>query len=157
MQNPLRGENVLVGVRAGGRGDITDTHVVWEKTRELPYVASPLIHDGRVYYIKKGGLVSCIDAESGEARYQMKRLGLGGEYYATPIGVGDRIIAARSAEPSLSSQAVTSSRLWRGTSSVKGYTPPPPSSTYAVCPDGRAPLGIRRIEDIRLIGGIRDS
>ena len=87
------GRNVLVAVRAGGRGDITETHIVWEKTKALPYVASPTIHDGRVYYLKKGGFISCLDVSSGEPHYQ-ERLGLGGEYYATPVGVGDRIIVA---------------------------------------------------------------
>jgi len=88
------GRNVLVAVRAGGRGDITETHVEWEQTRALPYVASPLVHDGRVYYVKRGGLISCLDARSGKVHYQAKRLGLGGEYYATPILVGNRVIVA---------------------------------------------------------------
>jgi len=88
------GRNVLVAVRAGGRGDITETHVLWEQTKALPYVASPLIHDGRVYYVKKGGFISCLDASSGKVHYQAKRLGLGGEYYSTPILVGDRVIVA---------------------------------------------------------------
>jgi outer membrane protein assembly factor BamB len=90
---PAPGRNVLVAVRAGGRGDITETHIVWEKTKALPYVASPTIHDGRVYYLKKGGFISCLDVSSGKMHYQ-ERLGLGGEYYATPIGVGDRIVVA---------------------------------------------------------------
>jgi outer membrane protein assembly factor BamB len=90
----LPGRNVLVAVRAGGRGDITETHVQWEQKKALPYVASPLVHDGRVYYVKKGGLISCLDAASGEVHYQAKRLGLGGEYYATPILVGERVIVA---------------------------------------------------------------
>jgi outer membrane protein assembly factor BamB len=87
------GRNVLIAVRAGGRGDVTKTHVLWEKTKALPYVASPLMHDGRVYYVKRGGLITCLDARSGEVHYQA-RLGLGGEYYATPILVGDRLIVA---------------------------------------------------------------
>ncbi len=87
------GRNVMLAVRAGGRGDVTKSHVLWEHKKALPYVASPMIYDDRVYFVKKGGFVSCLDLQTGEVHYQ-KRLGLGGEYYATPILVGDRVIIA---------------------------------------------------------------
>jgi outer membrane protein assembly factor BamB len=90
------GRNVLVAIRAGGRGDITDTHVMWEKTKGLPYVASPLLHDGRLYYVKKGGYVSSVDADTGEPFFEAARLGVGGEYYASPVGVGDRVLVGAS-------------------------------------------------------------
>ena len=60
------GVAVLVAIRAGGEGDVTDTHVVWERTKGIPYVASPLLYGGRLYYVKKGGYVSSVDATSGE-------------------------------------------------------------------------------------------
>jgi len=90
------GRNVLVAIRAGGRGDITDTHVLWERTKGLPYVASPLLYGGRLYYVKKGGYVSSIDAETGEPFFEASRLGVGGEYYASPVGVGDRVLIGAS-------------------------------------------------------------
>jgi len=86
------GRNVLVAVRGGGSGDITKSHVLWEKTKGLPYVASPLIYRNRVYFVKEGGFFSCVDLKSGEDVYDMQRLGVGGEYYATPVAVGDRIL-----------------------------------------------------------------
>jgi len=89
---PAPGKNVLVAVRGGGRGDVTESHVVWEKDRGIPYVASPLLHRGRLYYVKKGGFLSCVDAATGEPHYERVRLGVGGEYYATPVAVGDRIL-----------------------------------------------------------------
>lgn len=86
------GRNVLVAVRGGGEGDISDTHVLWERTKGIPYVASPLLFKGRLYYVKRGGMISCLDAESGEAYFEAKRLGVAGEYYATPVGVGDHVL-----------------------------------------------------------------
>lgn len=92
MQSPpAPGRNVLIAVRGGGMGDITSTHVLWTWDKALPYAASPLIYRGRVYTIKKGGLLSCIDLGSGDPVHETKRLGLGGEYYATPVAAGDRI------------------------------------------------------------------
>ena len=45
-------------------------------------MASPLLHGGRLYYVKKGGYVSSVDAQTGEAFFEASRLGVGGEYYA---------------------------------------------------------------------------
>lgn len=44
-----RGENALLAIRAGGTGDITESHVAWKQTRGLPYVPSPLYYRGRLY------------------------------------------------------------------------------------------------------------
>ena len=84
------GRNVMVAVRPGGKGDITQTHVIWESKKQLPYVASPLIHDAHVYYVKKGGFLTRLDLATGKEAYT-RRLGLGGEYYATPMAVNDQI------------------------------------------------------------------
>ncbi len=88
------GRNVFVAVSSGGKGDITDTHVTWEKRKDLPYVSSPLLYKNRLYLVKKGGTVSCLEPASGEAHYERARLGAPGEYYASPIGVDDKVIIA---------------------------------------------------------------
>lgn len=86
--------NALLAIRPGGRGEITASHVAWRVTRSLPYVASPLFYQGRVYTIKNGGLVSCYDAKSGKAFYQDERLDAPGDYYASIVAAGDRVFLA---------------------------------------------------------------
>ena len=83
--------NALLAIRPGGRGDITASHVAWKVTRSLPYVASPLYHQGRVYTIKNGGLVSCYDARTGKVFYQDERIDAPGDYYASIIAAGDKV------------------------------------------------------------------
>jgi outer membrane protein assembly factor BamB len=61
--NSAKGENLLVAVKPGGHGDITQSHVAWKFTRGLPYVSSPLFYDGRIYLIKNGGMLSSVDAK----------------------------------------------------------------------------------------------
>jgi outer membrane protein assembly factor BamB len=56
-----QGSNQLVAVKAGGQGDITDSHVLWSYDRGLPYVPSPLYYQGRIYIVKDGGLMTSID------------------------------------------------------------------------------------------------
>ena len=86
------GRNVLLAIAPGGKGDITGTHVKWEVAKGLPYVASPLAHRGNVYFVKTGGFLSCLDAKTGTAHYESERLGVAGEYYATPVAVGEHIV-----------------------------------------------------------------
>jgi outer membrane protein assembly factor BamB len=89
-----RSENVLVAVKAGGRGDITTTHVAWKATRGLPYVASPLFYQGRIYTIRDGGMMSSFDAKTGKAFYLQERLEAIGSYYASPVAADGRIYLA---------------------------------------------------------------
>ena len=91
---PLNGRNIFYAIKTGGKGDITKTHVKWEVKRGLPYVCSPLVQDDKLYLVKKGGFVSCINTKTGKPFYKSERLGLGGEYYATPISVGNKILIA---------------------------------------------------------------
>jgi len=86
------GRNVFFGIAGGGKGDVTSTHVKWEATKGLPYVASPLAYRGRLYLAKAGGFFSCLDPKTGEAKYESERLGVAGEYYATPVAVGDYLV-----------------------------------------------------------------
>lgn len=86
-----QGENVLLAVKPGGSGNITDTHVAWRYTRGLPYVPSPLYYDGRVYLIRDGGMMSAFNPRTGEPYYAQERLGTLGSYYASPVAADGRI------------------------------------------------------------------
>ena len=89
-----KGENVLVAVRPGGRGNLGTNHVAWRQTRGLPYVPSPLYYRGRVYLVKDGGMASCYDARTGQVNYQQERLNALGNYYASPVAADGRIMVA---------------------------------------------------------------
>lgn len=84
--------NAALAVRPGGRGEVTTTHVTWRQTRGLPYVPTPLLYGGRLYLVKNGGLITCLDASSGEALYQEERLGALGDNYSSPVAADGRIL-----------------------------------------------------------------
>jgi outer membrane protein assembly factor BamB len=92
--NAAKGENLLVAVNPGGHGDITQSHVAWKFTRGLPYVSSPLFYDGRIYLIKTGGMLSSVDAKTGQPYYTQERLDAPGDYYSSPVAGGGRIYVA---------------------------------------------------------------
>lgn len=89
-----RAENILIAVKPGGTGDISATHIAWQFRKGLPYVPSPLHYDGRIYLVKDGGLLSSVDAKTGEAIYTQERLGTTGNYYASPVAADGRIYVA---------------------------------------------------------------
>ncbi len=86
------GPNVMLGITAGGSGDLPGTHMKWEPAKGLPYVPSPLVYRGRFYLLATGGFVTCADVKTGRAICEKERLGVGGEYYASPVGVGDQVL-----------------------------------------------------------------
>lgn len=88
------GENVLVAVRPGGKGELGESAVAWKQTRGLPYVPCPLYYRGRVYLVKDGGMVSSFDAKTGAVAYQQERLNALGNYYASPVAADGRIVVA---------------------------------------------------------------
>ena len=80
----------LLSIEFGGEGNVTETHVRILGKKNLPEVPSPLVHQGRIYMIKNGGIITCLDSTSGEKLYR-KRISASGSYYASPIAVGDHI------------------------------------------------------------------
>ena len=77
----------LLAVLPGGQGDVTQTGVTWKEERAIPEAPSPVFCDGRVYLVRDGGIVTCLDAKTGKILYR-ERVGAGGAYFASPI-IGD--------------------------------------------------------------------
>ncbi|MEA3209344.1 MAG: outer membrane protein assembly factor BamB [Chthoniobacter sp.] len=86
-----KGKNRLIAVKPGGSGDITASHVAWEKKKGLPYVPSALFYRGQVFIVKDGGLASSYDALTGAASYEQERIGVDGPFYASPVAANGHI------------------------------------------------------------------
>jgi outer membrane protein assembly factor BamB len=83
-------DRMTVAVKAGGRGDVTATHLLW-KVRKGSNVSSPIVHNGHVYLGNdQGGIVYCLNAKTGETVYE-ERLGRVGEMYGSPVLAGDKL------------------------------------------------------------------
>jgi len=89
-----KGENSLIAVKPGGKGDVTVSHVAWKQKKGLPYVPSPLWYRGFVYIIKDGGMLSRFAAKTGEPTYEQERIGALGNYYASPVAADGRLYVA---------------------------------------------------------------
>lgn len=85
--NMVGGGFIIQAIRGGGNGDVTKTHLLWnmEDTRAASDYSSPLMVDGRLFLVKRGGITNVVDTVTGESLRRRKRLGNIGQYYASPI------------------------------------------------------------------------
>ncbi len=60
-----------LAVRLGGRGDITDTHIVWSG-KNVASPPSPVIVDGLMYWVDAYGQACCVETATGALRYREK-------------------------------------------------------------------------------------
>jgi outer membrane protein assembly factor BamB len=90
-----RGHPNLAAINAGGRGDITQTHTEWNLRTGIPEITSPLYHDGCLYLIRAGGLLTCVNAATGDMIYR-ERLGAPGQYSPSPVVANGHLIIVSS-------------------------------------------------------------
>jgi len=69
-------------------GDITESHVVWERKKGNSALSSPVLVDENVYFITGNGIAYCVNGRTGEEIYQER---IGGVFTASPIVAGERI------------------------------------------------------------------
>ena len=74
-----------VAVRAGGRGDVTETHRLWILSKGSN-VSSPVLHEGHLYWASEDkGILYCADAVAGELVYQERLEPASDLIYASPL------------------------------------------------------------------------
>lgn len=67
-------------------------HVLWTHNQDTPDVASPLLSGNRLYYYKeKSGLLTCVDASTGDFHYETQRLPGMSRTYASPVAAGGHV------------------------------------------------------------------
>ena len=77
-------------VRAGGRGDVSQSHVVW-RINKGSEICSPIYHEGHLYWTNEGsGVAYCVNAATGQIVYE-ERLPTPGRIYASGVLAEGRI------------------------------------------------------------------
>jgi outer membrane protein assembly factor BamB len=77
-----------LAIRLGGAGDITDSHVVWQVPTGAPYVSSLVHYEGLIYTASELGIVTCLDAATGQRVWQQR---VGGVFTASPVAGDGKI------------------------------------------------------------------
>ena len=77
-----------LAIRPGGRGDVSDSHVVWENSRGAPFVPSAILLGDYYYLVDDQGITTCLSVKDG-ARVWQKRLP--GNFTASPVATANHI------------------------------------------------------------------
>jgi outer membrane protein assembly factor BamB len=100
IPNPVRiGDTVIVmsgfrdpnllAIKLGGSGDLTGTDsILWTNNRGNSYTASPVLADGKLYFVTDNGMLSCLDAKTGAAHYRQQRLSKAYSFKSSPVAAG---------------------------------------------------------------------
>jgi outer membrane protein assembly factor BamB len=121
---------ILFAIKADGRGDVTDTHLVWSDDKAVPKESSPIIVDDLIYLNDDKGILSCFVAATGEELYRERLEGQGG-YSASPVYAGGHLFFHNG------SGITTVIKPGRSFSKVaENSLGEPGLSSFAVVPDG---------------------
>lgn len=85
--------SAAVAVSLDSVGDLSSpSQVRWRYGRGTPYVPSPLLHGGRLYFTQgNGNTLTVLDAKTGKPLLTGERLPSVGQFYASPMAARDRL------------------------------------------------------------------
>ena len=101
--SPVFGEGVIVAnggfhgpdmvVRPGGKGDVTETHKIWEGGRTANRLGSAVIKDGYMFLPTMPGMAECIELKTGKSVWNERIRGAGAksDTWTSMVLAGDRI------------------------------------------------------------------
>lgn len=75
-------EQKLWAIRLGGKGLVTDSHLLWQRKKSVSRTCSPILVGDAIYMITDNGILSCLDSKTGEERWVHR---LGGNFSASPV------------------------------------------------------------------------
>lgn len=89
-----RGSRVTA-VKLDGMGDVTESHRLWTRNDTGSFVPTPVIDDGRVYFVRDGGEVDCLDRDTGKTLWSDQFPKNRNKFYASPVIAGGKLYAPR--------------------------------------------------------------
>ncbi|MDA0660617.1 MAG: PQQ-binding-like beta-propeller repeat protein [Planctomycetota bacterium] len=90
--NMVGGGDIIQAIQGGGEGDVTKSHMIWNLDHKSPSnIASPLVVDGKVFMVKKGGLSAAFAAQDGATIFMKRRIKNLGNYYGSPVAAGSTV------------------------------------------------------------------
>lgn len=93
LMSGFRGNSLKAIRLAEAKGEIAgEPAIAWALDRDTPYVPSPLLYDGILYFLKGNtGVLTALDARTGKPHYQLQRLEASPNVFASPVGAVNRV------------------------------------------------------------------
>ncbi len=81
-------QSKMLAIDVSGSEPPTDDDVKWSVRGQVPNMPSPILVDGLIYFVSDRGIVSCVDAESGDQKWRER---LDGEFCASPLYADNKL------------------------------------------------------------------
>ena len=83
-----------MGIKLGATGDLTGTpNLVWSYDKGTAYVTSPILYGDYIYLMSDAGILSCLNAKTGEVVYEGGRVPIATKFYgASPVAFDGKIL-----------------------------------------------------------------
>lgn len=84
----------LLAIRLGHSGNLADAAdaIAWRHGRNTPYVPSPLLYEGRLYFCSgNNAMLSSFDTATGKPLFDAERISGVSGVYASPVGAAGRV------------------------------------------------------------------
>ena len=88
----------FLAIKPGASGDISlkagarsNDFIAWSNPRASGYTPSALVHDGRAYLVHDTGILTVLNAKTGEQIYKVRVGGGGFTFSASPTAGGNRV------------------------------------------------------------------
>ncbi len=86
-----KGPRHMIAVKAGDKGDVSKTNLVWENKRDFPYVPGLLAHGEHIYSVNDRGIAACHVAKTGQRVWSER---LRSSMTASPVLIDGKVYAA---------------------------------------------------------------
>jgi len=82
-----------MGIRLGGSGDLTGSpHLAWSFDKGTAYVPSPILYGEHLYLVSDKGILTCLNARTGEVVYEGGRVPVPATFTASPVAYDGKIL-----------------------------------------------------------------
>lgn len=84
---------IAMAIKLGSSGDLTGTpNVPWKYAKGTAYVPSPILYGDYLYLTTDRGILTCIDAKTGEVKYEGGRIPIPATFTASPVAFEGKIL-----------------------------------------------------------------
>jgi outer membrane protein assembly factor BamB len=82
-----------IAIKPGGSGDVTGTpQILWTYEKGTAYVVSPILYEGLLYLVNDRGVITALDARTGDMKYEGGRVPVPASFMGSPIAADGRIL-----------------------------------------------------------------
>ncbi len=75
-------DHFMQAIRPNGTGNVTETHVLWQRDKDCSYVPSPIAVGSYFLLVSDNGIATCLNAKSGDVLWRER---IGPHFSASPV------------------------------------------------------------------------